>query len=359
MPDNLRLEHLNALVNLVAVNLLLAALVSVLLEVGCNLAVEVLVSDAGTVEAGEEIVDEAEEKRDVLENVLGHVGITQNTHEHKILGHLGELALKSSSHDQNGLHGTESEIVVVLLGELLPGKLVKHDHLLGQTLRFVEALGEKHVLGDLLEIGDNHGDGAEERLQVIGQLCAAGVSGVHGDEDSGRGEAVDALDGHGGSSSDVDSRRLVDQGILNGLELGGNDGEHLNVDSVELVEAAPGSGLHEAAEGGSHGLVIKALSTVNDEARKGETLGEILDGLGLSGSGRAGRTTSELEGESLGEGHVATVGQGGDDQTAVQAHVLVSVPEGTRALLDDAVVLVLVPVKSELGLPLELLGVQY
>lgn len=38
---------------------------------------------------------------------------------------------------------------------------------------------------------------------------------------------------------------FVDEGILNGLDLGRDDGEHRYVDSVELVKTAPGSTLTE------------------------------------------------------------------------------------------------------------------
>jgi len=73
---------------------------------------------------------------------------------------------------------------VVLLGQLLARELVQHGHLLGQVLGGVEALREEHDLADLLEVRHNHGHRPEERLQVVRQLGAARVAGVHGDEDA-------------------------------------------------------------------------------------------------------------------------------------------------------------------------------
>ena len=46
----------------------------------------------------------------------------------------GRATLEFSSHDQNRLQGTKSEIVVILLRQLLLGQAVQHRHLLGQHL---------------------------------------------------------------------------------------------------------------------------------------------------------------------------------------------------------------------------------
>lgn len=47
-----------------------------------------------------------------------------------------------------------------------------------------EALGEEHDLADLLQVGHDHHHRPEERLHRLGQLRAACVAGVHGDEDA-------------------------------------------------------------------------------------------------------------------------------------------------------------------------------
>lgn len=57
------------------------------------------------------------------------------------------------------------------------------------------------------------------------------------------------------------------------------------------------------------------------------------------------------------EGEVDAVSQRGDDQTAVQTHVLVAVAEAACALPDLQLVRFPYPVKPQLALPLKLLGV--
>ena len=44
------------------------------------------------------------------------------------------------------------------------------------------------------------------------------------------------------------------QGISNGRQLGGNNGQHGDVDSVELVKATPGSALTQSGEDLSNSL---------------------------------------------------------------------------------------------------------
>ena len=46
-----------------------------------------------------------------------------------------------------------------------------------------EAHAVERDLADERVVGHHHGDGAEEHLQVIGQLLPARVARVHGDED--------------------------------------------------------------------------------------------------------------------------------------------------------------------------------
>jgi len=47
-----------------------------------------------------------------------------------------------------------------------------------------EALREQHDLTDLLQVGHDDHHGTEQGLYRLWQLCAAGVPGVHGDEDA-------------------------------------------------------------------------------------------------------------------------------------------------------------------------------
>lgn len=61
--------------------------------------------------------------------------------------------------------------------------LEEGDDLLGEDLGGAEALRVQHDLRDQLTVGFGHGQTPEELLQVIRQVGASGVSGVHGDED--------------------------------------------------------------------------------------------------------------------------------------------------------------------------------
>lgn len=63
-------------------------------------------------------------------------------------------------------------------------------------------------------------------------------------------------------------------------------------------------------------------------------------------------------GSHLRESQVNPVCEGRDDQPPVQAHVLVAIAEGPRALPDVQLVRVPVPVKPQLTLPFELLGLE-
>ena len=47
-----------------------------------------------------------------------------------------------------------------------------------------ESLGEEHDLADLLQVGDDHDDRSEQRLDGLRQLGTTGVSRVHRDEDA-------------------------------------------------------------------------------------------------------------------------------------------------------------------------------
>lgn len=53
------------------------------------------------------------------------------------------------------------------------------DHLLGEGFRLFEPLSKEHDLGDETVVGDHHADGTEEHFEVVGELGAAGVTGVH------------------------------------------------------------------------------------------------------------------------------------------------------------------------------------
>ena len=69
----------------------------------------------------------------------------------------------------------------------------------------------------------HHRDGAEEGLEVVGQLGAAGVARVHRDEDG-----VGRVDGQVGALED-EARNAGGDGALDGEDLLRDDREHLEV----------------------------------------------------------------------------------------------------------------------------------
>ena len=142
------------------------------------------VAHARAVEPGEEVADEPAEERHVGEDELGHVHVAQRAHQDGLSSNSGDSRFRPPAMTQHALERAQPEVVVVLLRELLLGELVEHRHLLGEQLAPCEALGHEHVLADHARVGRHHGHRPEERLEVVGQLGAAGVARVHRDEDA-------------------------------------------------------------------------------------------------------------------------------------------------------------------------------
>jgi len=79
----------------------------------------------------------------------------------------------------------------------------------------------------------------EERLQVLRQFCSTSIARVHRNEESDARSEPDLL------SDEVEHLLPGLDGVLDALDLDGDDGQHLDADAVELVEAAPGTGLRQ------------------------------------------------------------------------------------------------------------------
>ena len=130
----------------------------------------------------------------------------------------------------------------------------------------------------MLQVGDNHRHRSEERLEVIGELGATGVARVHRDEDTGRRQDLDLL------SFEQELLQAVAERLLDALHLRRHHREHLDGDAVKLVEASPRAALHQAAEDGSHRLVVQTFAAVEHDAEQRHGLCEILGGLRLTGT---------------------------------------------------------------------------
>eukprot|EP00982_Pelagococcus_subviridis_P013198 31229-Pelagococcus_subviridis.AAC.10 len=240
------------------------------------------------------------------------------------------------------------EIGITNERSLLLRQLHDRDHLLREDFRGGEALREHHDLRDEVKVGDHHRHRSDDRLEVIRQLRATGVPGVHRHEHAAGRDETDVL-ALEEERLRADFHRGHDDGNLRR-----DDGEHLHGDAVKLVEARPRARLRQPAEHLRGHLIIDAVGAVEDDDVPRERFAEILHGFRLTrarGSERIPASTREHGGA---QGHVTSVRQRRHDETSVVALVLVPVREHGQHLLHDAVVRGLVPVKPKLRDPLEI-----
>jgi hypothetical protein len=141
---------------------------------------------------------------------------------------------------------------------------------------------------------------------------------------------------------------LEQETVLDDLNLGGDNGKYLKINSVELIEATPESCLDKSREDDTHSDVIEGLSTIGDDASKGKTLGQILDCLCLSRTGWTSWGSSKLEGKCGSKGHNTSISKWGDNQSSIESLILIAVVKLTCALSDIDVILLELPVESEL-----------
>ena len=69
-----------------------------------------------------------------------------------------------------------------LLAELFAHQVVQVDDFAREQRRLAEPLREQGDLRDQVKVGSDHGDGTEERLEVVREIHATQVGRVHGDE---------------------------------------------------------------------------------------------------------------------------------------------------------------------------------
>ena len=98
---------------------------------------------------------------------------------------MGHRACGASVASGGGLEQRQDhapKVVVALAGQLLRRELQHLRQLARQRARVREAVADELDLRDELEVRYHHRDGAEQRLQVVGQLRPPRVAGVHRDE---------------------------------------------------------------------------------------------------------------------------------------------------------------------------------
>ena len=99
--------------------------------------------------------------------------------------------------------------------------------------------------------------------------------------------------------------------------------------------------LSQTGEHASHGLVVQTIGAVDDDHIHAQRLAQVLGGLCLPGSGGSLGAATTVKVKGCGEGHVAAISEGGDDQAPRVAQVLVAILELGVGLSHDAVVILL------------------
>ena len=145
-----------------------------------------------------------------------------------------------------------------LFRQLLLAQLVQRVEFPAEDNVFLEPAGRQFHPDDDLPVGNHHGDGSEEDLEIFRQLLSPGVSGIHREEHSEldvHGNGVAITGNHYSCLPKQRDRTCVPEdetgppllpGLQHDVDLLGGHREHGQLDPVELVEASPGSGLRQA-----------------------------------------------------------------------------------------------------------------
>lgn len=134
--------------------------------------------------AWEEISNETKEDRTIINSNLGHVEITEGSHQNDLFGNIGVGTLKLTGLSEHRLNCTKSPIVMDHLGKQGFGEVVKSHELLGQIPSSLETFRHKHVFANKHHVGSDHSARAEQSLQVFWQLGTASVTRIHGDPET-------------------------------------------------------------------------------------------------------------------------------------------------------------------------------
>ena len=108
------------------------------------------------VNSREKVVYNSLKKWKIVLQELRDIGVSHGSDEHDILLGPGVLSPKRTRHDQYRFYCSHTEVIVILLGELLRGQLVKHNHLSGKLVGGLEALTVQDDLGNESVVGNHH-----------------------------------------------------------------------------------------------------------------------------------------------------------------------------------------------------------
>jgi hypothetical protein len=268
--------------------------------------------------AREQVRQQRQEERHILRHELGEVHVAERAVHQLALGGLEVGALDLAGGAQHGEDVAQAEVVVALVGQLLLGRGVQHEELLREPLVLVVPHRAQLDRHDHQPVRHHHRDRAEEALEVLRQLLAAGVARVHGDEEAAHGQQRDGA----AVARELELRRAGLLGVLDREDLLRHHGEHRQLDAVELVEAAPQAALAQALEDlGAVGELL-LVRAVGDHDVQPQRAPQVLDGLRFARAGRPGGRAAEAHAQRLRQRDVAAVRQRRDDEPLLAAQVL-------------------------------------
>mmetsp|Transcript_110735 Transcript_110735/g.352711 ORF Transcript_110735/g.352711 Transcript_110735/m.352711 type:complete len:877 (-) Transcript_110735:5495-8125(-) len=257
-----------------------------------DLVLEHLVVHTSDLGAREDTADEAGHQRLVLGHEFRHQGVVNGAQQNRLLadgnvflGHLQQvrqadrgdrLSFHLARTCQHCLQRTQTEVVVRLRGELVLAKVEQKHDLARQALSGAKALVEQIDLRNERLVRRGHGHGSEELLQVVRQVRAAGVAGVHRHEDTDVGVEPHRL------AQDLDLLLVLLVAGLDRQDLFTHRRQDPLLKTVELVKAAPSADLAEADEDAAHGLEVETLVAAEDKHEAAHGAAQGLHGLRLA-----------------------------------------------------------------------------
>jgi hypothetical protein len=103
----------------------------VLAQLSLNLLLKKSIVDIRHIDTREKILDDSREKWQIDLQELGHIRVTHGPDEQDVLRYGIVFTFELSSHDEDRFNGSHTEVVVVLLRELLRCQTVELHHFLG------------------------------------------------------------------------------------------------------------------------------------------------------------------------------------------------------------------------------------
>ena len=94
------------------------------------------------------------------------------------------LSLEITSADEDTLKGSETEVIMTLVTELLVTEFEEGDDLSTKAFSCLEALRVEHDSGNHLLVWLCHGNLPEQLFEIVRQFGSASVAWIHGDKDS-------------------------------------------------------------------------------------------------------------------------------------------------------------------------------